>query len=284
MVCQSIHGCVNSENLTDGVDPGEKSKEEPDSDRWAYLREFLDTTTFHGVRYTGTGRWWARLIWRALVFAAWVGFLVQGINSIKRFASFPTSTSIQIQYPERLDFPAVTVCNFNYFVNSSVENDTVRSALRTVDFIEAYPDSFTEENKRILDEAGGWEYLTLTAGIEAVDFITECSWKVGVTSCSYRNFTKVLTPMGNCFTFDSTNLTTSRGGPSGGLTIVLDVELEEYLAVGFGLAGVQVLVHQWDEPPDRIFEKRFAALPGTRTMARIQETRVSFAFSPSVSL
>ena len=45
--------------------------------------------------------------------------------------------------------------------------------------------------------------------------------------------------------------------------------------MGFDTAGIQVLVHQPNEHPDSIYEKGFAAFPGTRTLARIKETRVS---------
>ncbi|XP_062502644.1 acid-sensing ion channel 4-A-like isoform X2 [Corticium candelabrum] len=245
------------------------------NDKWALLREFLNSTTFHGVKYTVNGRTWARLLWCVLVLVAAGGFLSQAISSITRFASYPTSTSITYKTPDTLEFPAVTICNFNYFVNSSVKNDTVRSALQKVTFTEPLQ-TLTDDDKTILDSAGGWENLTSDAGVKAEQLIVECYWKVNelLLNCNFENFTKVITPMGNCFTFTSPQMVVTRGGPSGGLNVILDIQLFEYLAEGYGIAGAQVLVHEAGEHPDAIFEEGFACLPGTRTMARIQETRI----------
>ena len=206
-----------------------------ETDRRANLNEFLESTTFHGVKYVFfSRRWWVRLIWGLLVIAAWTGFLLQAYKSISRFISFPTSTTITVESPESLEFPAITACNFNYFVNSSITDNLVRSALSKVSFIDR--PEFTDEDKAILDfNLFGWETLTETAGIQADDFILECSWKLcfGLPCCGYRNFTKVITPMGNCFTFYGKDMFVSRGGPSGGLTIVLNIQLDEYFWCGF---------------------------------------------------
>jgi hypothetical protein len=209
------------------------------------------------------------------VIAAWTGFLLQAAKSISRFASFPTSTTITVEHPERLEFPAVTVCNHNYFVDSSITNVSVRAALSKVNFLDN--PGFTADDIAILEDHGGWKGFTEKIGIQAEQFILECIWKLcyGLPCCSYRNFTKVITPMGNCFTFHGTDMFVSRRGPAGGLTIVLNLQLDKYLGVGFGTAGVQVLVHQPREYPDSIYETGFAAFPGTKTSVRIQETRMT---------
>lgn len=45
------------------------------------------------------------------------------IHGVQKYFSYPVSTVIDINYVNSLDFPAVTICNYNQFRKSKIMND-----------------------------------------------------------------------------------------------------------------------------------------------------------------
>ena len=74
------------------------------------LKEFLESSTIHGLFYIATNRRVARLLWICVVIA---GFTTAGVLICQSFASWeesPVSTTIETRSISDLEFPGVVVC------------------------------------------------------------------------------------------------------------------------------------------------------------------------------
>ena len=80
------------------------------------VKEFLESSTIHGLVYIATNRRVARLLWICVVIA---GFTAAGVLIQQSFSSWeesPVSTTIETRSISDLEFPGVMVCpNKNSF-------------------------------------------------------------------------------------------------------------------------------------------------------------------------
>ena len=76
----------------------------------AGIKEFLESSTIHGLVYISTNKRITRLLWIFVVFAGFsgAGFLIR--QSFSSWATSPVSTTIETLPISELDFPNVTVC------------------------------------------------------------------------------------------------------------------------------------------------------------------------------
>ena len=90
--------------------------------------------------------------------------------------------------------------------------------------------------------------IFLEGGNEADELIKRCYF-MGIT----ESFTPVVTRLGMCYSFnsDATNISTSSApGPRFGLQLLLDIHQEEYTDTLDNDAGVAVVIHSQNEPPE----------------------------------
>ena len=74
------------------------------------IKEFLQSSSIHGLVYISTGKRYLRLIWLCVVIA---GFSVAGVLIQQSFSSWgasPVTTTLETLPISELDFPKVTVC------------------------------------------------------------------------------------------------------------------------------------------------------------------------------
>ena len=97
------------------------------------VREFLESSTIHGLVYISTNRRLVQLFWICVVIT---GFTVAGVlinQSFSSWADSPISTTIETRPIREIDFPNVTVCPpRNSF--TSLNPDLLRS--RNINFDE----------------------------------------------------------------------------------------------------------------------------------------------------
>ena len=74
------------------------------------VKEFLESSTIHGLVYIATTRRLARLLWILIVAAGSVGAVILIQQSFSSWASSPITTTIDTRPITDLDFPNVTVC------------------------------------------------------------------------------------------------------------------------------------------------------------------------------
>lgn len=80
-------------------------------------REFLDSTTFHGVSniFDREHSILRRVLWGIIVLIAIALFLFQVITRTIDFAYKETTVDVEVIYTGKLNYPTVTVCNQNKF-------------------------------------------------------------------------------------------------------------------------------------------------------------------------
>ena len=74
------------------------------------VKEFLESSTIHGLVYISTNRSFVRLFWIFVVIIGFsgAGYLIQ--QSFSSWATSPVSTTIETLSISELDFPKVSVC------------------------------------------------------------------------------------------------------------------------------------------------------------------------------
>ncbi|MEJ1277652.1 acid-sensing (proton-gated) ion channel family member 5 [Cricetulus griseus] len=84
------------------------------TDRKKFDHEFAISTSFHGIHNIAQNKSKVRkVIWLSVVLGS-VSLLVWQIYSrLVNYFAWPTTTSIEVQYVEKIEFPAVTFCNLN---------------------------------------------------------------------------------------------------------------------------------------------------------------------------
>ena len=115
------------------------------------VKEFLESSTIHGLVYIASGRRLLRLLWLCVVISGFTGAVVIIYQSFSSWAVSPVSTTIETLPITELDFPSVTVCPpRNSF--TSLNPDLVKVRNVTLDgekkreLIKLVDDSVNQEN------------------------------------------------------------------------------------------------------------------------------------------
>ena len=75
------------------------------------IREFLESSTIHGLSYISTTRTrLSKLLWIAVVVAGFTTAVILIDNNISAWAKSPIATSIETFPISKVSFPRVTVC------------------------------------------------------------------------------------------------------------------------------------------------------------------------------
>ena len=95
-----------------------------------HIKQFLDTSTIHGLSWISVGRKWSRLFWILIVIGGFTGagYLIH--ESFDNWRQNPITTTVETLPISEITFPNVTVCppknsflNLNYDIQQS-ENVT----------------------------------------------------------------------------------------------------------------------------------------------------------------
>ena len=85
------------------------------------VKEFLDTSTIHGLSWISSTRRWSRLLWLLIVIGGFSGAGYLIYESFHNWAQSPISTTVETLPISQVTFPNVTVCppktlfpNLNY--------------------------------------------------------------------------------------------------------------------------------------------------------------------------
>ena len=184
-----------------------------------------------------------RIVWLVLVLSSW-GFVIRLlIMSMIRTYGSDVNTRISIEKARTLQFPSVTICNYNQYRRSyfqSADNYTKSILLST------YPDSLTISRSLLkLNETETQGFNATKVFIESAHQIQKlavlCVWQKHIENCS-EVFTKVFTDHGVCYTFNSDGRRfQSSAGSLNGLQLILNIEDSEYFySENMGTAGVKV--------------------------------------------
>ena len=181
-------------------------------------------------------------------------------NTFSKLLNPPTSTTITNEPNLNLEFPAVTICNVNAFSAEIVKSYGLDpAAIYSTNYD---PDPFNrppyEGNDPLLEQ------LTNNS---TESFIRNC-W-FGDQPCDNidKDFEFSLNDFFACYTFNSGQSgrpikKVNGTGANDGLTLIIDINQEDYSNTAKADSGIKILIHPQDEPPH---PNRFgvAASPGT---------------------
>ena len=182
------------------------------------------------------------------------------ISVTKQYSSMNTILFPKLHFNNRLLFPAVTICNKNYF-RKSVAASTGISLNELVRFLNvAAGDPFLVKNfdfhlffntYRDLIEEENSVFFYNNSGHQVEQMVHSC--KFAGEDCSFWNFTQRSSFNGNCYTFNSginaSALYSIKRGHRYGLEVTLNAEEYEYFLAESVAVGFNVFVHDQDQFP-----------------------------------
>ena len=160
-------------------------------------------------------------------------------------ASSPVTTKVEVHEQDNLQFPAVTICNYNMLRKSVVLSKPEYHSLAMV--LVNWTTMATYDLGVLNPEANfvNMSEFNLLAAHTLESMVLWCTFML--QSGCIRHFTPIMTSIGLCYTFNSQELidngvmyNTSRTGLKYGLRLLLNVQQEEYFAAQAFSAGIKV--------------------------------------------
>ncbi|KAJ8301858.1 hypothetical protein KUTeg_020845 [Tegillarca granosa] len=264
--------------------------------------DFLQDSGIHGMNklQTSGSAWWRRykilqcsdckLTVKIPTYLINLAFIVSAsalIRSVKQtFFAYPTTTSIDVDVSNELDFPAVTFCNLSPYNKSRILlNEKLQSyylsILSGLFFFKPqinWSDPYYKENGFFEPiERDLKTKLYDNTSMELSKVLLNCFFDNVLIPCE-EYFTPVFTSTGPCFTFNKDGLikTLMRGGGYN-LLVQAFIDQSNYFYDLSGGSGLKVLVHEPGEMPD-VFNEGLMVHPGT--IAAISISKHKFEFLP----
>ncbi|XP_070576557.1 acid-sensing ion channel 3-like [Ptychodera flava] len=218
-----------------------------------------------------------RLFWSLIVILAACVLCLQIYMSVATYGAYPSNTNQQIEYVNVLTFPAVTICNFNPFRKSIVDEMSPFVTQLIENMFPVYGVDYPAPNFTGLDFTDySMTAFRLHTSHKLTDTIFRCTWKG--QPCSTDNFTMILTDLGVCYTFNSgssgsQSQTVQAPGSRFALQLLLDVQQWDYILGPTEVAGFKVILHDQGDTP-RARDCGFAIAPGFTSVVSIKQSRI----------
>ncbi|KAI8510571.1 Acid-sensing ion channel 2 [Branchiostoma belcheri] len=227
-------------------------------------REYAAETSLHGVgKIAGARHRGVRLIWSALFLGMFGVATWQITERFVAYFQFDTVTNMKVEFRDVLDFPTVTICNFNNF--GSLDAWLRIAAMH-------YPG---------LEPGQSLAEFTLRAGFDIHTSLKHCLWR-GQT-CNSDNFTHIFTSFGNCWMFNGDGkMNQTISGVGNGLQVAIDIQQDEYTEnapTGNLDAGIRFIVHSPSEPP-KVDTQGISVGPGIHAYASISKIEFTNEIPP----
>uniref|UniRef100_A0A8C6WEU6 Acid-sensing ion channel 1 n=1 Tax=Neogobius melanostomus TaxID=47308 RepID=A0A8C6WEU6_9GOBI len=211
-------------------------------------------------------------LWAVVFLMALSAFMFQVCDRVLYYLSYDHITMLDERSAKTLNFPAITMCNYNRVRKSAMSYSDLIFMGPLLGFEEGNAPGFPlapepdrpPGSRFSLDEF----YNRTRHRIE--DMLLECNYRG--QECGPENFREIFTRYGN-------------GGMGNGLELMLDIQQDEYLPVWGETdetsfeAGIKVQIHTQDEPPF-IDQLGFGVAPGFQTFVSCQEQRLTYLPPP----
>ncbi|XP_022101347.1 acid-sensing ion channel 1C-like [Acanthaster planci] len=243
----------------------------------ARIQQFGDDTTFHGLRYVtnSTYHTFRRFVWLLVVTGMTALLIFDIIRAIMLMFEYPEMSSISVQYPPNITFPALTLCNINMLRKDALDASEVQLLSDIFANPATPPDTDALVDSKLFNSSSNEELMgrMIDASYRIEDMLVKCRW-VSET-CSYRNFTRSITDHGVCYTFndplsDHEALIVRHPGSRHGLFMRLNVQQYLYTYGESTAAGLKVLLHAQGEYP-MIKDFAFSLSPGFETSIVVRQ-------------
>nr|XP_002716931.1 acid-sensing ion channel 5 [Oryctolagus cuniculus] len=227
------------------------------TDRKKFDHDFAISTSFHGVHNIVRNQSkWRQAMWTAVVLGSVSLTVWQIYSRLFNYFRWPTTTSVEVQYVEKMEFPAVTFCNLNRFQSDAVAKfgmvillwDIVSKVIHLQDI-----GANSTASKEAMDFVASHQNFSITEFVRNNGFYlnnnTLLKCQFFGKPCGPKDFAHVFTEYGNCFTFNhgENKQGKEKVSVSGrGLNLVFDVNQEAFTdnpTVGFADAGIIFVIH-----------------------------------------
>ena len=171
----------------------------PESKEKSLFKEFIESTTLHGIRnvFSG-GSKLRRFIWFLGVACCITIFIGNSIELMKSYLNKEVVSRVTIVNQDYARFPAVTICNFNPLRLDYLKKlNLSESVLHAIKHYQ-YDNAVEEELFKNSTEDAMKFFRNASHQIE--DMLLSCTLQ-GET-CRFDDFNWTMTNMGGCFTFD----------------------------------------------------------------------------------
>ena len=229
------------------------------------LEAFGDRTTFHGLSYVlkRNASVVRRITWSVIFVASAAACLWQISNAVDQYTRYDTVNSVSITKHESLSYPAITVCSGNGVRKAYVESlgepaaqllqallfETTTYVRTGVDLRDSNDTEASEIALAIVADAVNSTFYEFVRDAAAQADRTFLYCENGTKLDCLTHVTPVYTVLGMCYTFNARGrLRHLRGDPDTGISLVLNVDVDEYFApyVTDGV-GLHIHIH---EPED----------------------------------
>jgi acid-sensing ion channel 5 len=211
-----------------------------------------------------------RLIWLIIILVCVAISLYLVRNTFSKLFNRPTSTTITNDPNLSLEFPAVTICNVNGLSRRLLWNHGINPDRLSVENDPSYEGNYADYEYDPTNQGNDtnyeWKDPILSANLADNDikkFILECSFPNQL----FCEFEFSLNDLFACYTFNSGRSgkpikKVTGTGANDGLTLLININQDDYSETPKRDAGIKILLHPQDEPPH---PERFgvAASPGT---------------------
>ena len=268
------------------------------------LSSFMEATTLHGARFLFTGNVFRRLLWAVALISCFSVCIYQVYLTVDAFGDRPFNTKITTKTADKdhLPFPAVTLCNFNFFSLRKFVNyvqkegnwsrEEVELKLQLYGKLmsgsqEAFTNQSITNNPELTWRHTGEDYndhyLVLFSPKIDEMLLPSSLFKSCIISgvpCGSKNFTSFYNSVfGQCYTFNSGQddrpiINATMAGHLNGLKLLLNIDRDNYLENPANpYVGFTVLVHDQKDVPF-MEQFGFAVEPGVRTLCAIKRKKV----------
>ncbi|XP_022088186.1 acid-sensing ion channel 1A-like [Acanthaster planci] len=247
--------------------------------------EFATTTTLHGIsRVAESNGARAKTLWVLVLLIAGCFYVVVTVDRVRAYLKFDANTNVIVEFNDTLEFPAVTICNYNRFMNNKISEDDTKYVRHLLELNEDLVDYEEDFNYTHIDDLFGegfnYTQFALTTGFTLNESVIRCDWKGVAYSCNALNFSSYYSPSyGQCYTFntrgDQHSHEQSQQGIGNGLQLIVDIGQSEYTETfksGHLEAGLKFAIHPRDELP-LIGTMGLSAAPGFHTYASMRRVR-----------
>lgn len=164
---------------------------------------FIENSTLHGMQYVFNGQSKGRsIIWAVFLLGGMAYFSFQCSQLLTIYFRYPITTKQTLEYEQSPKFPAVTLCNFNRIRRSR----TRKFKEELINWV--FGEKGLELKGTNISTINWSDYKNVSledvyydAGHQIGAMLGGCVWSG--RKCKDYNFTRILTTMGLCYTFNS---------------------------------------------------------------------------------
>lgn len=240
--------------ITDNDNGGQKSN----------FQKYAESTSVGGLTFVLTGSSKIRrLLWLIILVCCIAASFYLLRNSVTKLITRPTATSITKEPNLSLDYPAITICNLNWFslsyttiLGGDAAVNTLRQHLISGNCQAPYPATFPASS------------VPIGSLVDQIKqrFIVTCL--INGIQCNETDIDITISQNTICYTFNSGKngkplIKANAAGPPG-LDLVVDIREYDYVYTYKSEVGVTVTIHPQDEIP-LAGERGILVAPGTGT-------------------